>query len=545
MADHLVEQFPDPGQRPQRRDAFVVDRRRDARVHHQIAQCALFALRHAPPLVADGRLAGRRGDPRVHFGKRGDFVERNLQPIGEHVHDLSAQRVRGQRLQQRLRIEQRLRAPFRLVKLLTCRGLVQQELGQRHRPLHLFRKRIRPEFPHIAVRIVLRGQEQETDRPVVRGVRQARLQRAPRGAPAGRVAVETEDDRVRLPQQLLHVNRRARGAERRHRVRKAELRERDDVHVPLDDERVLVLANREPRLEQAVQLAALVEQRRLRRIQVFGLAAVQHPAAEADDLPLHVADREHDPLAEPVVAARDAVRVGLLADDHEARVDERIVAVVVERRLEVLPAVRRVAEPEAQRDLARQAAPLQVLDRVRRAAQLLAVIVTGGLHHVGQRGRDRFRRRGRRMAVARAAASAHRRRLVRHREPDRLRELLHRLGKREPRVLHQEADRGAMRAATEAVIELLRRADRKRRALLVVKRAQPHEVGAALLELHVPADHVDDVDAVQQILQERMRNHRWIDRKTCRPTRAAAAGAGRLNDARAPCRREVTSRAPP
>ncbi|ABN87915.1 conserved hypothetical protein [Burkholderia pseudomallei 305] len=42
-----------------------------------------------------------------------------------------------------------------------------------------------------------------------------------------------------------------------------------------------------------------------------------------------------------------------------------------------------------------------------------------------------------------------------------------------------------------------------------------------------------------------MRNHRWIDRKTCRPTRAAAAGAGRLNDARAPRRREVTSRAPP
>jgi hypothetical protein len=35
-----------------------------------------------------------------------------------------------------------------------------------------------------------------------------------------------------------------------------------------------------------------------------------------------------------------------------------------------------------------------------------------------------------------------------------------------------------------------------------VERAQPHQVGAALLELHMAADHVDDIDARQQIRNE-------------------------------------------
>lgn len=80
-------------------------------------------------------------------------------------------------------------------------------------------------------------------------MRQASLERAPGRSPPGRIAVETENDRVGLAQQLLHVNRRARGAERRDRVREPELGERDDVHVALHDQHVLALANREPRLQ--------------------------------------------------------------------------------------------------------------------------------------------------------------------------------------------------------------------------------------------------------------------------------------------------------
>ena len=132
---------------------------------------------------------------------------------------------------------------------------------------------------------MLGGQEQEAKGARVAGVRQARLERASGGAPAGGVAVEAEDDRVGEADQLLHVLGRARRAERRHRVLEAGLGQRDDVHVALDDERVAALADRGARLEQAVQLAALAEDRRLGRVEVFRLAAVEDAAAEADHRP--------------------------------------------------------------------------------------------------------------------------------------------------------------------------------------------------------------------------------------------------------------------
>jgi hypothetical protein len=40
-----------------------------------------------------------------------------------------------------------------------------------------------------------------------------------------------------------------------------------------------------------------------------------------------------------------------------------------------------------------------------------------------------------------------------------------------------------------------------------VEWAQAHEVRAALFELDVLAHHIDDVDAVEQILKESGRNH--------------------------------------
>jgi hypothetical protein len=58
------------------------------------------------------------------------------------------------------------------------------------------------------------------------------------------------------------------------------------------------------------------------------------------------------------------------------------------------------------------------------------------------------------------------------------------------------------RSATEAVIELLGRAHREAGRLFIVKRAQTHVVGAALFQLDVTANHIDDVDTIEQIGNE-------------------------------------------
>ena len=99
MIDDFREQFADARQRAQGRQLLIVELRRDARMHHQRAQCALFAVRHAAPLAARRRLARRCRDPRIDVGQPRNLFERNVEAVGEHVHDLRAQRVRGERLQ--------------------------------------------------------------------------------------------------------------------------------------------------------------------------------------------------------------------------------------------------------------------------------------------------------------------------------------------------------------------------------------------------------------------------------------------------------------
>ena len=68
------------------------------------------------------------------------------------------------------------------------------------------------------------------------------------------------------------------------------------------------------------QQRAFVEERGLRRIEVFRLGACLHrPPAEGDDAAGAVVDRKHDPVAEPVVGDGD---VGPM--DEEARLDHLI-----------------------------------------------------------------------------------------------------------------------------------------------------------------------------------------------------------------------------
>ncbi|MNC95153.1 hypothetical protein D3C83_121990 [compost metagenome] len=64
-----------------------------------------------------------------------------------------------------------------------------------------------------------------------------------------------------------------------------------------------------------------------------------------------------------------------------------------------------------------------------------------------------------------------------------------------------------MRAAAEAVIELLGRAHGEGRRFLAVERAARDVIRAGALQLHVPIHHFDDVDPAEKVLDEGLRNH--------------------------------------
>src|SRR5207253_6847863 len=96
--------------------------------------------------------------------------------------------------------------------------------------------------------------------------------RAPGSLASRRVAVETEHDLVGKPQQLRHMHWCRRSAERGDRIAHLELRERHHVHVALDYKHMALGSDRIARLDESVELAPLFEERRLRRVQVLGLA---------------------------------------------------------------------------------------------------------------------------------------------------------------------------------------------------------------------------------------------------------------------------------
>ena len=75
-----------------------------------------------------------------------------------------------------------------------------------------------PVRAHEGVGVVLGRQEQEAHAAQVGGVRQRGLQRAPGGAAAGGVAVEAEDHRVGVAEQLVHMVGGAGRAERGHGI---------------------------------------------------------------------------------------------------------------------------------------------------------------------------------------------------------------------------------------------------------------------------------------------------------------------------------------
>ena len=95
-----------------------------------------------------------------------------------------------------------------------------------------------------------------------------------------------------------------------------------------------------------VKRRALVEERRLRRIEIFGGdVLIERAAAEGDDTAAPIADRKHHAVAEAVVGNRD-----VFAGDEQPRFDHVLDRDFggAEMLLQRILLARRIAEPEFQ-----------------------------------------------------------------------------------------------------------------------------------------------------------------------------------------------------
>jgi len=199
-------------------------------------------------------------------------------------------------------------------------------------------------------------------------------------------------------------------------------------------------------------------------------------------------DGEHHPVAELVVDA-----AGVIAREQADLLQQRQPPLVgTEGGLQAFPAIRCVADAEAGAGFRVDAALVQVGPGLGAALQLLLEEAGGGL----QGGIELAA-----LAVLVAGAG-----VARHLQAGALGQLLDRVEELEAVVVHQEADRGAVRAAAEAVVELLGRRDGERRRALVVEGTARGVLPALPLQRHARADDLDDIRPGQQVVDEGVRN---------------------------------------
>src|SRR5207248_9871880 len=115
-----------------------------------------------------------------------------------------------------------------------------------------------------------------------------------------------------------------------------------------------------------------------RRVEVLGLALIEHPAAETDHVPAGVMNREHDAVAKAIVA------LAAVADDDQAGGFQRLVPIVGERALERLPALGCVPDAETRADGTCQSAFVQVIDGARGVLQSRAIELRGLQQDAGE-----------------------------------------------------------------------------------------------------------------------------------------------------------------
>ena len=358
--------------------------------------------------------------------------------------------------------------------------------ARRHRLERL--KAVRALLPHILVGIHAARNVDDSGRHILRfkNIQRAQNRLLPR---AVAVIAHPHLGRIALEQARLLLGERR--AQRRHNARNALLAQRHHVHIALDQNQPLQPALLARHVE-GVQSLPLVEHRRVRCVEVFGIAVAHDAPAEAQHLALRVDDGKHRAVAEHVVAA--AVLLARKAGLLELLERKALPGQMARERV---PALRRGAKSEAAYARVVQPAFVQIAQRLRALRRPDRGVIKARRLEIGLV--DAFPERAHFVAVAAVAdafGQLHVRPLGQH--PDGVHEL-HALD-----VHHKIDDRAALMAA-EAVIHLRFAVHAEGRRLFPVEGTASPEPAPFLLQLDIIRHHVHNIDAPSQLVQPDVR----------------------------------------
>ena len=234
--------------------------------------------------------------------------------------------------------------------------LAQHELGKRHRLRNQEIKSVHALLTHKTVRIFGVRQKDKIYAFLLGQNLKAILQGSPGRFSPGLIAIKAVDDAIDLPQQFLYMRSSRCSTERRHRITDAMLRQGHNVHVTLNDNDRILLAQSRTGLRQPKDLAPLFKQRGFRRIEILRLTIAHNPPAKGNHFAFLVHDRKHHTVTKTVIEAP------LLVFDHQPGLLQFNNTIVVERSPQILPAIRRITDAKFLCDFPTEASPFQVIN---------------------------------------------------------------------------------------------------------------------------------------------------------------------------------------
>src|SRR6266511_2068507 len=257
------------------------------------------------------------------------------------------------------------------------------------------------------------------------------------------------------------------------------LLQREHISVSLNHYRTLLLRDRRTRPVEAVKEIALAEELTLRRVHVFRaqrIVVAELARLETKHAAASIGERKQQPSGEIVVAApvHEAGRDELFASEAAAErfTHERRAA---ERESESVLAAHFFAEPAPREVVASKRACLRVPE--------IALVERGGCVEEFEQA----------FAVAATGVLLRRRLLVLDLDVEAVGKPLDRAGEVKLLRVAHERDQVPLRAAAEAVVELVRRVDREARRPFLVERATAEIARPGLAQLRSRGDDRDHV----------------------------------------------------
>ena len=340
---------------------------------------------------------------------------------------------------------------------------------------------------HNAVRVFTLGQKEKAGLATVLHIPQRGFQGTPCGPTTSVVAIKTEHHFRYHFKQSLHMVRGSGRAQRGNGIVNTVLGQRDHIHVTLNHQNSAQFAIGLTRLVQTIKLFAFVEDGRFGRVQVLWLFITQDTTTKSNVTPATVANGEDDSFTETVVYF-----VALFIVHEHAGGDQLLLFCRRGGQLifQVVPPRGGKADGKVLAGLRVQPATLEVVDgtlRLRVLFQLAAVEIHRAGHQVIQ------------FTVVGTALTAL---FVRHIKTKLSGQRFHRLGKVQMVMVHDKTQSAATGATTKAVVELLIRADSKRRGLLFMKGAASGVIATCLFQFDPLVDHINDINAGEQVINK-------------------------------------------